>query len=632
MYYGVTPQSGVLGDIAKDMEATIGAELATAFGLPSGSPVPKGAGHALSIDGSFQLKFMELLNSLSPEKKAEVMKAINDPMSASISEETKQLLNQLFNQAANSVRAEYGLPGDWSPSASALRKAVNVAPTYQSAAATISGMETQVALAITYVEQWPNSPTRAMLLNVLKIVSDAISQLKQQLGIMMQLDAEISTKLGQAHLDTALLKVHEQLQKLEEIKEAQEKQQKMAALGPLFTFIEVIIATLTMGFAMMAGPILGPVIAAAVAANFVLKQTDALGEDMGLFKYMFETVMKKMQEMFGEQLGWFVAALLTMAIIGPMIAANPMLGIQMFFEDSSLIQSFLTDVAGAEEMTAQIIAMSIQMITEIILMIILTVMTGGAGASILVANITAKVAQAAAKAAHTVSKLVMRIAQWMQRIASHLRRFGRLGQMAIKGAEKVGTKMGKLSSRIAQYQDDLMRYSDDLINTAKEISDESKNLKKVDQAGRAWKTGGKQQSKFKEATNQVKDQIRIGRGKTGHPKLDNAVKHMDDQLKVMQYVWEGIGLVYLGVQVHTVVVQFSNSMLAAKIARIRGEMESMMVELEAFIKVLKKLLEKILESLTSTGQWIGQIGQQQGSMWKELSQTMDAVASANQAS
>jgi hypothetical protein len=360
---------------------------------------------------------------------------------------------------------------------------------------------------------------------------------------------------------------------------------------------------------MMAGPILGPIIAAAVAADFVLKQTDTLGEDMGLFKYMFETVMKKMQEMFGEQLGWFVAALLTMAIIGPMIAANPMLGIQMFFEDSSLIQSFLTDVAGAEEMTAQIIAMSIQMITEIIMMIILTVITGGAGASILVANITAKVAQAAAKAAHTVSKLVMRIAQAMQRLASKLRTLGRVGQMAAKGAEKIGTKMGKLSRHIAQYQDDLMRYSDDLLNTAKEISDESKNIK--------W-------------TKQLKGQF--SEKGTGNVKFDNAMKHMDDQLKLMQHVWEGIAVVFLAVQVHTVVVQFSNSMLAAKIARLRGEMESMMIELEAFIKVLKKLLEKILESLSSTGQWIGQIGQQQGSMWKELSQTMDAVASANQAS
>lgn len=607
MYYGVTPQSGVLGDIAAEMEATIGAELATAFGLPPGSPTPKGGGHSLSIDGTFQLKFMELLNALSPEQKAEVLKAINDPMNSSISEETKQLLNQLFNQAADSVRAQYGLSSDWSPSTDAIRGAANPAGSNESAAGAISTLENEVALAITYVEQWPNSPTKAMLLNVLKVVSEAISELKQQLAIIMQLDAQLSTKLGQAQLDTALLKVHENLTKIQEI---QDKQAKMEALGPLFKIFEVFMLIFAVALCFLAGPVVGTILAALVIADFAVKQSGALGDDTGIFKAMFDGIMEAFQDLLGEEAGFFLGAFFCMAVLLPLIAVNPIMGMQMFFENSGIIQTFFTDVCGCDPMVGEIVAMALGMIAEIVMMILLTVFTGGAGAPLLVANITANVAKAVGTAAKVAAQVLRAVANAMKFIANAVARLGRVGQMIGKGLKGLAKSMKNLADSLKSAGKAMTKWADEVMEQSVKIMRRGHKIKWSKSLKNAFKGGNK----------------------TGDKVFDDAVTELLDNIKIMKYAFQVLGGAYTVLQVSTVSAQFANSITAAQIARIRGDMEAMMTELEAFIQVLKKILNKILESLSGMGEWMGQIGQQQGSMWSDLSQSMDAIAACNQAS
>lgn len=617
MYYGVTPQSGVLGDIAAGMEATIAAELATAFGLPDGFPLPKGAGHSLSVNGAFQQKFMELLNSLSPEQKAEVMKAINDPMNSSISQETKELLNKLFNDAATAVRQQFGLPDDWTPSTSAIRGVANMLPTNQSALAAVSDLESEVALAITYVEQWPNSPTKAMLLNVLKVVSEAISNLKQQLAIIMQKDAELSTKLGQAQLDTALTKVDENLKKIQEI---QDKQAKMEALGPLFKIMEVFMLIFTVALCFMAGPIIGAILAAVIIADFAVKQSGAMGEDKGFIQAGFEAVVDLCVELLapliGEEAATAVGLAINCAICTALIFVNPMLGLQIFFEHSGIIQTLFTDVFGCDPMVGEIVAMVTQMVVEIVIMIILTIVTGGAAGPLLVANISANVAKAVGKAAEMAVKIVMRVIQVMMKVATALQRVGGIVGKVGKAIQQMAQRMVRLASRLAKLSVKMTKYAEKVSKASKTVMQECQKAKNAGKLG--WKESIK--NAFK------------GGSKTGNPEFDSAVKQLKEHINFMKYLFKVFGGVYTAVQLTTVGAQVANSVTAAQIARIRGDMEAMMIELEAFINVLKKVLNKILESLSGMGEWMAQIGQQQGSMWSDLSQSMDSIAACNQAS
>ena len=617
MYYGVTSPSGALGDVAAELEATVAAELATAFGVPNGFPVSKGSfSRSANINGQFQLKFMELLNALSPSQKAEVMKAISDPMNSSISEETKQLLNELFNQAATSVRQQFGLPDDWFPTTSALRGVTDISSAHRAAANSIMDLESEVALAITYVEQWPNSPTKAMLLNVLKIVSEAISELKEQLAIVMQKDAELATKLGEAQLDAALLKVHTNLSKLQEIKD---KQAKMQALAPLFKITEVTMLLMTLAFVSIAGPLIGGPVMAAFIIDFAFKESGVFGKDKALFTFCFEKIVDKSVELLGPIIGKQAATALGLSMncaICAGLCVSPIFGAKVILEQSGIIQTLFTDVFGCDPMVGEVIAMVVQMMIEIIVMIMLTIVTGGlstvtAGAttSLLAASATATTAKVVGQTVQMAVRILTRIADAMLKIAKALMKIGRMGQAIGKGIQKTAEAMIKLATRLAKISSKLFKYADEVANTCKTVVEEGKKVK--------W-------------TKAIKNQLK-GSGKTGNLKFDKAAKQLENYIIFTKYIWDAIGGVFFTLQVSTVGAQFANSATASQIARIRGDMESMMIELEAFIKVLKKVMEKLLQGLSAMGEWMAQISQQQGSIWSDLSQSMDAIASCNQA-
>ncbi len=605
-YYGVSPAPGDLGAISAELEAMVAAELAIAFGLPEGFPVPKGSfSHQANINGQFQMKFMELLNALPAEQRAAVMQAINDPLNPAISAETKALLNKLFNDAAGAIRGQFGLPQGWTPAASVLREIGTMPAQDQANANSVNEMESQVALAIGYVEQWPNSPTRALLLNVLKIVSDAIADLKAQLAIMMQKDAELSTRLGQAQLDTALLKVHENLKKLEEIKE---KQAKMKALGPLMKVFKVLAIIFTAVLMLCSGPV-GLALFGVLIADLSINGLD--GED-SLFSKAFEAIsngVMQLMEMMGfpPELAEIVGMIVnTLICIGMAFCGAGMLGMQMFFEHSGVIQTLFTDVFGCDPMVGEIMAMSLQMVAEIVVMIILTIITGGAAAPLLIGTIVGRVAMMVGKVAQKMVTMIYRIATMVNKIAMAMSRFGKISNMI----NKIAINMVKFGIRMNKWAADVAKWGRKVSQLAKTIG---QNMGKV-----KW-------------TESLKNSFRQT-SKTGVQQFDDAVNQMTKMLDVTKWLFRGIGVTFGVLQTAVVAQQFNNSIVAAQIARIRGDMEAMMTELEAFIQVLKKMVAKILEALSGAGEWMSQIGQQQGSMWKEASEAMDAVASANQAS
>lgn len=606
MYYGTVAAGGDLGAISAELEAQVAAELVIAMGVPDGFPVPKGSlSHNANINGQFMQQFMALLSGLSPEQKAKVMQAISDPLNPAISNETKQLLQELFNEATGTIQGKFGLPKGWSPPVSILKDITNVSPRHITANTAISDTETEVALAISYIEAWPNSPTKSLILNVLKIVSDAISGLKAQLAIMMQLDTELSKKIAQAQLDTALTKVAANLKKLKEI---EEKQKKMASMGPLMKIFKVFAVILTAFLVMFSGPI--GFILMGTMLNDMISEGDFFTEESTIGK-MFDMVFEVISELFSflpDPLNEIMGTMAQIALIIGAVSAgvNPFLAMQVFFESSGIIQTFFEEVCGCDPMVGEMMAMGIQMVAEIIAMILMTIVTGGAGGALLVTAVTARVAQAVAKAAQSIARVVTMIAQTLTRIADAMQ-----GSLRIVGQvmQSVASQLTKFAGTLANTAQKLQTWATKMTNLASQINRMSKHVK---------------------MTTQVKATLSRG-GKTGHMGFDVAMKAFRKQIDLVKNIYRVFAATVFVVQMETTVITINNQVVAAQISRIRGELEAMMTELESFIQVLKKMLAKLLEGLTSMGGWMAQIGQSQGSMWKEMSETLDAVAGANQA-
>ncbi len=606
MYYGIVPPEGGLGAISAALEAQVASELVIAMGVPDGFPVPKGSiSHNANINGQFMQQFMALLSGLTSEQKAQVMQAINDPLNPSISNETKQLLQELFNKAAGTIKGKFSLPDGWSPPVSILKDIANVNPQHMALTTAINDIETEVGLAIGYIEAWPNSPTKALLLNVLKIVSDAIAGLKAQLAIMMQLDSELSKKLAQAELDTALTKVAANLKQLKEI---QEKEKKMASLGPLMDFFKGFGQVMTMIMCIAMGPvgwaIMGLMINDMAKEGTFLPEESIIGD---MFEAVFEGVSTILENILPEPLNELAATFVQMAIMLALVmAAGPMIGMKIFFEDSGIIQTLFTEVLGCDPMVGEIMAMGIQMAIEIIVMIVLTIFTGGAAGALLTATITARVAQVTAKAAQGIARAVSVVAQTLARVGRALN-----GPLRIVGrvVQSVANQLTKFANTLSNTAARLQNWSTKMTQLGSQIQRMSKHVK---------------------MTKQVKATLSRG-GKTGHMGFDVAMKAFRQQIDLVKNVYRVFAATVFTVQMVTTGVTINNSVVAAQISLIRGELQAMMAELEAFIQILKKMLAKLLEGLGSMSGWMAQIGQQQGSMWKEMSETLDAVAGANQA-
>jgi hypothetical protein len=603
MYHGIIPPDGAMGKISAELEAFVAAELMVSMGLPEGAPVPKGSlSRAANINGQFQMKFMELLNSLSPDQKAKVLQAINDPLNPAVSAETKALLEQLFNQALGSIKTQFGLPDSFSLPVGILRDFANMSPTTQKMLNAANEMGTGVAIAIGYVQSWPSSPMRTLLLNVLKVVSDAIAELKAQVAIIAQLDSELSSKLGKAQLEAALTKVAENLKKLQEIKD---KQQKMKDLAPLMKFMKVLTFIFAAVMCLVAGPV-GIAILGVLIADMAINGLDG---DESLIGQAFDAIFEFVSEILsflGEPLNEIAAILVNVMIcIALAMTGSIMLGIQIFFEHSGIIQTFFTEVCGCDPMVGEIVAMALQMVVEIVMMIVLTIVTGGAAGALLVASIAGRVAQMTAKVVQQVITVIAKVAQLLQKIAMAAQKFARLSQVIMK----VSFKLVQLANKLVNVVTKLTNWATKMGKLADQIARMSKHVKWTKQA----------QAVFSKS------------GKTGHMGYDVAMKTFRMQIDTVKWIYRAFAAAITGVQIATVAVTVNNHVVAADIARIRGDLESLMVELEAFIAVMKKMLQKLLEGLQGMGEWMAQIGQQQSDMWKEASQTMDAVAGANQA-
>lgn len=589
IYFGVTP-----GSLPPALEAEIQAAMISQLGIPEGFPVPKGVFHTLNIQGQFLQQIMTLINSLPPEQKQAVLAALTNPLSGSVTPEIRALIQKLFNEAASSIRQQFSLPDDWHPPVTLLGEVTQIPPRFQQLNTTLNGFGEQINLMVKVAQSWPDSPNKAMFLNVLKIVSDALSHLKAQVAVMQMIDARVGIAVAKAQLDAALTKAEESIEKMEEIRE---KMKKMASLGPLMKVLKYIFVALLCTFG--AGPYLFAVMIAG----------EINGKDY--IKEAFVAIQKVVSDLCSQILPKPLANLISMAaqialMLALVIAAGPLLGLYIFFEHSMIFDTLFTKICGLKPMVAEIINMALMIAIEIVALVVLVMVTGGAGGALLGAKISARMAQMNARLTAKIVQGVVAAAEMVAQLADKCEKMGRIMQAVGKALRYVAQCLDDVVVNLVKHQSNLEKYADDMLKVADVMSPHLKNVK-------------------------FSQQVKSVFAETGNHELDICIKIIDKEVSLLRAFLTTLGIGISFIQGAALFVNVNNNIVQAEIARIRGILESMIAELEAQIQVLKKFLQRIMDALEGMATWMGDIYSVQTQYWAGQSEALDAIANANTA-
>jgi hypothetical protein len=562
-------------------------EIAAKYGLPPGYKVkPNTVNFNARMNGLFAMKFNYNLKHQEPpltqQQINDIKAALADPLNPNVTAETRTLIQQIYNQSVSDIRAEYNMPVGWAPPVTVLGS-LEPPPALRAAVAGIENLEESLGLMATFVDAMPDSPAKALMINILKIISDAISHLKEQIAELQILDAEISKLLSEAAKDKGLFKVELQMDKIQEMKD---KKAKMAPLmnfmkifGPIMKVLMMIIMIVMAAFTGGASLVLAAVLIASMI------QEMATGNNF--LTQMFEAIMKDVPSPWNIVVSCLICAVVAVSggVVGIMMAMD------LFFSKSGIIQEIVKQ-CGGDEMAGEIANMVCQLVAEIVLAIILTIITGGAAGAVMVGAIVAKAAQMAANILTKVAEVLERVSRALVKIAQVI--------------EKLATKLANFAKQLG----DLSRQLE-MTNAA---------LKSAQKAQKAAETAGDTAKAAQEAAN-VAELTKV-------------------QTKLMQQINDMVNLVGKIYNVFTVTAnliegvakidQARIAFIQADLARILAEFDAEIEQLETLIKLLRQLMNKIMEGMQSQGEWLVELGNLQSKMWTDLSTTASAVAGANE--
>lgn len=549
------------------------------FGIPAGFiPNVGTATYNATIEGEFLHQFdINLRNQrplLTNQQIAEVRAALADPLNPNISAETKTLIQNIYSQTIEQVRSQFNLPVGWAPPINQLTALANVPGNVRASWSAVEQSSEQLNLLATFVDAMADNPAKALLINVMKMISEAINLLKERIAQIQVLDSELGQKISQAQSEASLYKIDLQKEKLEE---ARAKKAKMA---PLMTFMKVlgpIIAVLMAPLMMMLGPI-GMVIGASM---FVEAVGGVKTEDLPLNR-MFKFIMENLPSPANILLS--AAIVLGMSQFSISAVAGAAQSMTVFFQNSGIIQE-LVKTAGGNEMAAQLTNSLTEMVVQVVIMVTITILTLGATSGLLAGQIS----QGIGKAVNTVGNTLVKIAQTVEKFS--------------KPIANLMTKVGKALQAWGKKAEGISKALD---NVTKEV----KKLKKLKNADKLDNLGQKELQYASDIQAQW---------------MKASKQHMDVASTVYSTL-TGASSVFQGI---TTAVGSGTSFIQADLARINARYDAEIAELEGLIKILKQVLDNIFKGLQAQGTWMAELGNMQNKIWSDLSQTTSMVANAN---
>lgn len=672
-------------------------QIASKFGLPPGfKPNPNTVNYNTRNEGEFLRQFdYDMKNQQPPltnDQIAEVLHALSNPLDPSIKSETKALIQKIYNQAVGEIRSTYNLPVGWGPPITQLSSLANITPSTRMAWSTISQTEEQLQIMATFVDAMPDNPSKALMINVMKIVSEAITQLKVSIAQIQIMDTELATKISGARKDAALYKVDLQKKKLEEAKKKKAKAAKfgliMKILGPIFA---VLIAFLMVA----SGGVLGGVFAAFLVPAMTLEAAGVKGiEKFNPIGRMFEAIMEDLP----SPANIIVASILC---TGMAAAGGWAVGFVVFFEHSDIIPA-LVEATGGTKSEGEMANKITKLAVEIIIAIIVIIATWGAAAPAIMGGIGARFGTLAGKAATQVAKALAKIASTLERLGKpgrelakifrglHKELMGplktvnrtkwngkprlykkghelagqqktkevggwvtkltklqnevRVGKIAVKNLEKMKKNLGTSEGPQATFKQLNPGLTKKQLKT--KFLEDLKNLN-PELAGKKFSDLTKYQQKqlksqladadsTKAFSSKVFDKVPLTQGQRD---VEKALLEASEKLSIAKealykhsdyILWfsKNLNVITSAMTFSTAVVQARTSFIQADLARMMARFDAEIEQLENLIKIFQKILSKIFEGLASQGEWMAELGNLQTTMWRDLSQTASKVAGA----
>lgn len=617
--------SSKLGAIVGELDHNAMQQLTAEFGLPSGYSVQPGTfAYNASINGEFLRMFdNNLRNSgLTPQQISAVLAVLADPTNPNITNETMQILQNLYNQTVGQIRSQFQLPSDWAPPGTLLSELPKVPPSMHTAWAGINQVDEQIHLAAAAIQQLPDGPGKTILLNVLAIVSKALEGLKVQLAQMQVLDTKLAAKVSEAQKEAVQQKIALAMKKMREMRK---KKKKMKPFTKFMNVFEPMMMAMTIAMLVGAGPL-------GIAMGAFMISSKVSGFDP--MNKMFDEIKKGTEKLasvmglppeVGSLMSMAASALVASALVGTFGLGNPTIAFTLFFENSGIIQTFFTDVCHVNPMAGQVInmvcEMAVQITMEVILMVVMEVVTAGGGTPIVAAWIAEKVAVVTAKVVNMVVKVLAEVIRLVAKVSQ------KLADMLTKMLNKLINVVGKLM----KYAEKMAQKAKDINEKAIQLEKKAKEVKELRGAYKAMEKGGDQAKSAARAAAKQKFKF----AQEEYHELTNIFKEMcDDVFAPLKWFDRGITALEIVGQVSVAAGQTSTAgveVIKGQMAKKLSRLDAEIAEVEGLIKILKKVLDDLMKAIQGMGEQASQIAQVEFHMWGELRQSMDAIAGANQA-
>lgn len=574
-YYPDATVSDLVGQLTDQIEGQVKTEFATSHGIPSDYSIKPGFSYEAKINGMFSLQFDENIRGWDPplddETKQAIYNALADPTNPNIPKNIKDLIDSIFNKTLTQIRAQYHLPDDWMPDDSTISELGRLNASAKLALSALESGVEQIILMFAAVNAMPDGPGKAVFLNILKIVSDALAELREQIAIMQSLDSDLASKLSDQQLEANLEKIRKQTEEIEAQKKQDAKmkplQDFMKIMGPLKYVFMVVMAVL-------GGALLGPwglVMALTLCA--LLIADDVMGKS-GPMKALFNSIE---QNVSPKALAIFCKFLVAVACC---LAGGPFLGVLVFFENAHILQDIMV-ACGVDPMIAACVNLGLQLVLEIMVMIILTVVSGGALGAALVTNAIARIAQIVEKVTRYAVTVISKISQILSKLSTTMSNYAKLSQMIAEAAaavSKASTKVGKACDKMEEFY-----------------------IKLLDIASRLKKGG-----------------------ETAETAMDE-FKEITDWFRGVMYTLDTAQLLYgVSMGTSTAVV---NSIKASTVMTL-AELDAAITELEAIVKNLRKIIQQMFEALSGLADQYSDIGATMSKLWSDRTQVASNVAGA----
>jgi len=561
------------------------------YGVPEGHQLQAGSENYFAmLNGRFLQQFDANMRNLglTPQQINQVTTALADPLNPNITNETKTLIQQLYSKSVQEIRGQYNLPAKWAPPVTTLGYLNSTPAHFKAALAGIEEAEDTIRIAAELIDPAADNPAKAELINVLKIVAEAIANLKEQIAQMQVLDAQRTGEISQVRADMAVYKTQLAIDKLEKIRK---KKGPLGVLGKIMKVFAPIMKVLSVVMVLAAGPV-GFVIAGAMLQDLITG-----GKDNYMTK-MFESIMEAVPGPYN--------ILASMAVVsGLVMAGNAQLGIEVFFTNTGVLQEIVL-AAGGSEMTAEIVNMATQLAVEIVVLVTISIITAGAGTGLLVGRISQKVGQISAKVTQNVGKLLQKIGRLLERIRL-LKSIGKFlireGQNFIDKSQRILAKLGPLDDAI-----NLVKRQRQIVSTLQKSLAEAKRANRLDDIA--------------SFTAKLDDAIFA---------LKKAEEDLEKLTSAMQKLYTVYDIATNVVEIGTAGVQAASEFIRADIAKLSAEYDAEIEQLQALIKILREILQKLMQGIESQSTFMLDLGRAQNQMWRDLSQTASVVAAANQA-